>query len=59
MDAAGRSTPPRRTASGSTTPRRAVAEIALPGAVNFAFGGDALFITADDAIWVASLDTRS
>ena len=39
-----------------------VAEIPLPGAVNFTFGGrdgDALFITADDAIWVAALETRS
>jgi gluconolactonase len=39
-----------------------IGEIALPGAVNFTFGGrdgDALFITADDAIWVAALDTRS
>jgi gluconolactonase len=39
-----------------------VGEIPLPGAVNFTFGGrdgDALFITADDAIWVAALDTRS
>jgi gluconolactonase len=38
-----------------------VGEIPLAGAVNFTFGGrdDALFITADDAIWVAALDTRS
>jgi gluconolactonase len=39
-----------------------VGEIPLPGAVNFTIGGpdgDALFITADDAIWVAALDTRS
>jgi gluconolactonase len=36
-----------------------VAEIPMPGAVNFAFGDEALFITADDAIWVAALDTRS
>ena len=39
-----------------------VDEIPLPGAVNFTFGGrdgDALFITADDAIWVAALDARS
>jgi gluconolactonase len=39
-----------------------VGEIGVPGAVNFTFGGrdrDALFITADDAIWVAALDTRS
>jgi gluconolactonase len=39
-----------------------VAEIPLPGAVNFTFGGrdrDVLFITADDAIWVAALDIRS
>ncbi len=37
-------------------------EIGLPGAVNFTFGGpgrDVLFITADDAIWVAALDARS
>ena len=26
---------------------------------NFAFGDESLFITADDAIWVAALDTRS
>jgi hypothetical protein len=36
-----------------------VAEIPVPGAVNFAFGDGALYITADDAIWVAALDTRS
>jgi gluconolactonase len=36
-----------------------VAEIPVPGAVNFAFGDQALFITADDAIWVAALDIRS
>jgi gluconolactonase len=36
-----------------------VAEIPVPGAVNFAFGDDAVFITADDAIWVAALDIRS
>jgi gluconolactonase len=37
---------------------RRVGEIALPGAVNFTFGGrdgDLLFITADDAIWAADL----
>jgi gluconolactonase len=28
-------------------------ELAVPGAVNFAFGGDVLFITADSAIWAA------
>ena len=36
-------------------------EIAVPGAVNFAFGGadrNILFITADTAIWAAALDTR-
>jgi gluconolactonase len=35
-------------------------EIALPGAVNFTFGGaerDVLFITADTAIWAAALNT--
>jgi gluconolactonase len=35
-------------------------EIAVPGAVNFAFGGprgDLLLITADTAIWAASLNT--
>jgi gluconolactonase len=35
-------------------------EIELPGAVNFTFGGpdrNVLFITADDAIWAAHLDT--
>jgi gluconolactonase len=39
-----------------------IGEIPLRGPVNFTFGerdGDALFITADDAIWVAALDTRS
>jgi gluconolactonase len=36
-----------------------VAAIPVPGAVNFAFGDGALVITADDAIWVAALDTRS
>lgn len=36
-----------------------VAEIPVPGAVNFAFGDGALYITADDAIWVAAIDTRS
>ncbi len=38
-----------------------VAAIAAPGAVNFAFGsreGDVLFITADQAIWAAQLDSR-
>jgi gluconolactonase len=37
-----------------------VGEIALPGAVNFAFGGprrDVLYVTADDAIWAAHLTT--
>jgi gluconolactonase len=37
-----------------------VGEIALPGAVNFVFGGpgrDVLFITADDAVWAAELTT--
>jgi gluconolactonase len=33
-----------------------VGEIAVPGAVNFAFAGRDLFITADDAIWVAALN---
>jgi gluconolactonase len=36
-------------------------EIRLPGAVNFAFGGpgrNVLFITADSAIWAATLATR-
>jgi gluconolactonase len=33
-----------------------VCAIVLPGAVNFAFGGRDLFITADDAIWVAALN---
>ena len=36
-----------------------VAAIPLPGAVNFAFGDEALFITADDSIWVAAPDPRS
>ena len=30
-----------------------VGEIDLPGAVNFAFGGDTLFITTDTAVWAA------
>jgi gluconolactonase len=37
-----------------------VGTIELPGAVNFTFGGpdgNVLFITADDAIWAAVLDT--
>jgi gluconolactonase len=33
-------------------------EIHLPGAVNFTFGGNVLFITADTAIWAAILDAR-
>ena len=36
-----------------------VGEIPVPGAVNFALGQDALYITADDAIWVAAIDSRS
>jgi gluconolactonase len=32
-----------------------VGEIPVPGAVNFALAGERLFITADDAIWVAEL----
>jgi gluconolactonase len=39
---------------------RPMGEIALPGAVNFTFGGprrDVLYITADDAIWAAELTT--
>ena len=38
-----------------------VGEIALPGAVNFCFGGHdgrTLFITADTAVWAARLDTK-
>jgi gluconolactonase len=37
-----------------------IGEIAVPGAVNFTFGGprrDVLLITADDAIWAAELTT--
>jgi gluconolactonase len=30
-----------------------VGEIELPGSVNFAFGGDVLFITTDTAVWAA------
>jgi gluconolactonase len=30
-------------------------QLAVPGAVNFAFGGEMLFITADTAIWAAVL----
>jgi gluconolactonase len=33
-------------------------EIDLPGAVNFAFGGDVLFITTDTAIWAAELGAK-
>jgi gluconolactonase len=32
--------------------------IALPGAVNFAFGGSTLFITTDAAIWAAQLSAK-
>jgi gluconolactonase len=35
-----------------------IGEIALPGAVNFTFGGpdrNVLFVTADDAVWAAVL----
>ena len=32
-------------------------EIDLPGAVNFAFAGDDLLITADTAVWCVSLDS--
>ena len=38
-----------------------IGEIRLPGAVNFTFGGpdrNILFITKDDAIWAAALDTK-
>jgi gluconolactonase len=38
-----------------------VAEIALPGAVNFTFGGpgrDVLFITTDTAVWAARLNAK-
>src|SRR4051812_17532091 len=37
-----------------------IGEIGLPGAVNFTFGGvadDVLFITTDDAVWAAALNT--
>jgi gluconolactonase len=30
-------------------------EIPVPNAVNFAFGGDVLYITSDDAIWAAEI----
>lgn len=33
-------------------------EIEVPGAVNFAFGDDLLYITADTAVWAASLGTK-
>jgi gluconolactonase len=33
-------------------------EIALPGAVNFAFGDSTLFITTDTAIWAAELGAK-
>jgi gluconolactonase len=38
-----------------------IGEIGLPGAVNFTFGGadrDVLFITTDEAVWAAFLDTK-
>lgn len=38
-----------------------VAEIDLPGAVNFTFGGpagDTLYVTADTAVWAVVLDTK-
>jgi gluconolactonase len=38
-----------------------IGEIALPGAVNFCFGGaerNVLFITTDTAVWAAVLDTK-
>jgi gluconolactonase len=38
-----------------------IGEIALPGAVNFTFGGpgrNVLFITADTAVWAAVLETK-
>jgi gluconolactonase len=35
-----------------------VDRIALPGAVNFAFGGSTLFITTDTAIWAAQLSAK-
>jgi gluconolactonase len=35
---------------------RTVHRIALPGAVNFAFAGNVLYITADSAIWAVRLD---
>jgi gluconolactonase len=38
-----------------------VDEIALPGTVNFTFGGpgrDVLYVTADDAVWAVQLDAR-
>jgi gluconolactonase len=39
-----------------------IGEIALPGAVNFTFGGpdrNVLFITTDDAVWAAELDVTA
>jgi gluconolactonase len=33
-------------------------EIPVPGAVNFAWGGNVLYITTDDAVWSAVLDTK-
>jgi gluconolactonase len=41
---------------------RLIGEIALPGAVNFAFGGpegNVLFITTDDAVWAAVLNVTA
>jgi gluconolactonase len=33
---------------------RQLGELAVPGAVNFTFGGDVLFVTADTAIWAVA-----
>jgi len=53
----------RRRAASRSSPRPASewAEIHLPGAVKFTFGGpdgNVLFITADAAIWAAVLTAR-
>jgi sugar lactone lactonase YvrE len=37
---------------------RRIGQIELPGAVNFCFARNVLFITTDTAIWAAVLDTK-
>ena len=54
VDAAGRVYASAATGVDVLSPGgRLVDEIPLPGAVNFCFGPDVLFITTDDAVWSA------